>query len=70
MVFLPNLFQGGGEKDQGELVVIFHILSLSLLANLVQKECVFTFCKRLSLYLGKLRTFALFKLPMLLWGTV
>ena len=35
-----------------------------------QIKCVFTFCKRLSLYLGKLRTFALFKLPKLLWGTV
>ena len=32
-------------------------------------QCVFTFCKCLSLSLGKLGTFALFKLPTLLWGT-
>ena len=43
---------------------------IRLTSYFAQKDCVFTFCKRLSLPLGKLRTFALFKLPMLLWGTL
>ena len=44
--------------------------SFSLLAYLVQKECVFTFCKRLSLPLGKQGTFALFKLSVLLGNCI
>ena len=36
----------------------FRTLYPSLLAYLVQKECVFTFCKRLSLSLGKLSCIA------------
>ena len=49
------LYRGDGSSTSGQ-----SILSLSLLAYFVQKECVFAFCKRLSLPLGKLRTFALF----------
>ena len=66
-----NYFMVGERKYQGELVVIFHTISLSLSLFwpiLYRKSVCLLFVTFISL--GKLRTFALFKLPTLLWGTV
>ena len=72
--FLQYCILGCGLRSvQGELLVIFHFLSLSLFQAILPRPrgCVYLlFLTRPSFLFEQLGTFALIKLPTLWWGTL